>query len=75
VINKGANETNEQFIARLEVRDAVVNLFNVCRRNHAFVAGFVWGVDPPIFISLRNCAERGPAPGACGAAHAAVRAR
>ncbi len=55
------DESAEQFITRMELRDAVNNLFEVCARNKVMFAGYLWGADPVVFIQVRNCPETGSA--------------
>lgn len=52
-------ESNDQLIARAEVTEAVKNLFEVCKQYGMCVAGYVWGVTPPVFVQISNCREKG----------------
>ena len=54
------NETNEQLIARTEIKAALAGLMRVVNKNHAALTGFVWGVDPPMIIRFGNVTEQGP---------------
>jgi hypothetical protein len=53
-------ETNEQRIARIEIKDALEALLQACQNNKAGFCGFVWGTDPPIIIRFGNVNETGP---------------
>jgi hypothetical protein len=52
-------ETNEQLIARKEIKDALETLLRACQRNKAAFVGFVFGTDPPILLQFGNVKETG----------------
>lgn len=53
-------ETNEQKIARKEIKAAIENLLQACRNNNAAFCGFAWGINPMFLIRFGNVKEDGP---------------
>ena len=56
---KTVNETNEQYIARKEIKSALEVLQEVCKRNKAAYVGFVMSAEPPLIIRFGNVTEQG----------------
>ena len=52
-------ETNEQRIARIEIKLAVETMLRACERNNVAFLGFAFGVDPPIIVEFGNVTEKG----------------
>lgn len=52
-------ETNEQRIARIEVKMAIEDMLRACGHNNMLFCGFAYGADPPIIIEFGNVTEKG----------------
>ncbi len=53
------SETNEQRIARIEVKMAIESMLKACGHNNTLFCGFAYGADPPIIVEFGNVTEKG----------------
>jgi hypothetical protein len=52
-------QSNESRITQAELREKLVELLTLAEKNHCAVAGFVWGVDPPVMMRFGNVPQQG----------------
>lgn len=55
-----SNESNQSKICRLELRDGAEKLVRAATKNKACIVGFIFGMEPQIFIRFGNVTESGP---------------
>ena len=53
-------ESNEEKIAKAELKSLIEPLLRAATVNKVCIAGFIWGANPSLMIRFQNVVESGP---------------